>query len=154
MGTRSSSPSTATRTTRYVGGAVSIIRRSETGWAEPVQITEVSRWAKCGLAPHRGRNRLLRRRELPPAVGRDIEPVHHPPGRNRRSPITEYGPGQDRACQPTWTLDGRIIFNHSTGAEDELGSIAFLNADGSGLETVADDATGGPGNHPRLRPIP
>ncbi len=43
--------------------------------------------------------------------------------------VTEFGPGEERASQPTWTSDGRIIFTHSTGAADEKGNIAFINPD-------------------------
>jgi hypothetical protein len=46
--------------------------------------------------------------------------------------VKEYGPGKERASQPTWTAGGRIIFDHITGANDERGTVAFITADGSG----------------------
>ena len=50
--------------------------------------------------------------------------------------------------------DGRIIFDHITGANDELGTVAFINADGSGLEiAVGNEFVGGGIPHPRLRPV-
>ena len=138
----------------YLGGAVSIIRRSEIGWAEPVQITDVSRGPSADWHPVEDVIVFCDGVSTHPQSDESSNLFTIRPDGTEQSPITDYGPGEDRACQPTWTLDGRIIFNHNTGAEDELGSIALLNADGSGLEIVADDATTGPGNHPRLRPIP
>ena len=73
---------------------------------------------------------------------------------SKLSQITDYGPGKERASQPTWTADGRIIFDHITGANDELGTVAFINSDGSGLEiAVGNEFIGGSNRpHPRLRP--
>lgn len=78
-----------------------------------------------------------------------------PDGR-RLTPVTDFGPGEERASQPTWTSDGRIIFTHISGTGDRQLSIAFINRDGSGLKRVAGPDAVGEGNrpHPRLRPVP
>ena len=78
------------------------------------------------------------------------------PDGNGLTRVTDFGPGEERASQPTWTSDGRIIFTHITGAADEKRDIAFINPDGSSLEGVAGPDAVGVGNrpHPRLRPVP
>ena len=69
--------------------------------------------------------------------------------------ITDFDRGEDRASQPTWTSDGRIIFALISGADDEQRNIAFVNADGSDLEIVAEAMVGDNNRpHPRLRPVP
>jgi Tol biopolymer transport system component len=69
--------------------------------------------------------------------------------------ITDFGAGEDRASQPTWTSDGRIIFTLIRGANDEQRNIAFVNADGSELEIVTEAVVGDDNRpHPRLRPVP
>jgi WD40 repeat protein len=74
---------------------------------------------------------------------------------SKLSQITDYGPGKERASQPTWTADGRIIFDHITGANDERGTVAFIKSDGSGLEIAVGNEFIGESNrpHPRLRPV-
>jgi hypothetical protein len=68
--------------------------------------------------------------------------------------ITSFGPGEERASQPTWTADGRILFTHVTGENDATREIALLNADGSGLEVVVTaDEIGYNRPHPRMRPV-
>ena len=49
----------------------------------------------------------------------------------------------------------RIIFDHITGANDELGTVAFIDSDGSNLEIAVGNQFVGEGNrpHPRLRPV-
>jgi Tol biopolymer transport system component len=71
------------------------------------------------------------------------------PDGSQRVQITDFGSGDDRATQPSWTSDGRIIFTHVTGDRDETQRPAFMRADGSSVEVV--DA---PENlvHSRLRP--
>jgi Tol biopolymer transport system component len=70
--------------------------------------------------------------------------------------VTDFGLSEERSSQPTWTSDGRIIFDYITGANDEKINIAFLNREGPGLELVAGPDAVGLGNrpHPRLRPVP
>ena len=69
--------------------------------------------------------------------------------------ITQFGPGEARASQPTWTSDGRIIFTHVTGADDSDREVALVNADGSGLTIAASAEAVGEFNrpHPRMRPV-
>jgi Tol biopolymer transport system component len=65
--------------------------------------------------------------------------------------LTSFGRAEQRATQPTWTPDGRIIFtlvsNHA-GVEDFPRHAAFLDGNGSNLVDIGAAAT-----HPRLRPI-
>ena len=74
---------------------------------------------------------------------------------SKLSQITDYASGKERASQPTWTADGRIIFDHITGANDERGTIAFINSDGSGLAIALGNEFIGESNRPRprLRPV-
>jgi Tol biopolymer transport system component len=64
--------------------------------------------------------------------------------------VTSYGPGDQRAGQPTWTPDGeRIVFVLTGGPlrHDVPPRAAFIDADGGGLVVLDPAAT-----HPRLRP--
>ena len=64
--------------------------------------------------------------------------------------LTNFGPGEQRATQPTWTPDGEhIIFTlveHAPGF-DQPRRAAFIDANGEGLHFLDPSAT-----HPRLRP--
>jgi Tol biopolymer transport system component len=71
------------------------------------------------------------------------------PDGSQLAQITHFEAGGVRATQPTWTPDGRIIFTHVSGAEDDVRKIGIMEADGSGLEVLEPFAT-----HPRLRPTP
>ena len=66
-----------------------------------------------------------------------------------RVQLTTFGAGDDRATQPSWTSDGRIIFTYVSGQHDESQRPAFLNADGTGLELLDVPE---PLVYPRLRP--
>ncbi len=69
--------------------------------------------------------------------------------------LTDFGPGETRAVQPTWLPDGSgVIFT----AVEPFGSadptmMAVIDADGSGLRP-ATALAGLFGTHPRLRPTP
>lgn len=141
----------------FLGGTISIIRQTDTGWSEPDAITDVEQWQRPDWHPID---------DLIVFCSYDVggfEQTDEPsnlftirPDGTELTQITHFGPGEERATQPTWTRDGRIIFDLITGAEDENGSLAFVNADGSGLEVAAGVDVIGESNrpHPRLRPIP
>jgi Tol biopolymer transport system component len=137
----------------YRGAALAIIRRTSGGWSEPDLITDVGEQADhadwhptkdlivfCtndfGAAPVTdGASNLFTIR----------------PDGTALTQLTYLDPGADRATQPTWTSDGRIIFTNVSGTNDENQRPAFINADGTGIEIV--DA---PENlsYPRLQPTP
>lgn len=139
-----------------IGATVAIIRQTDTGWSVPDPITEVGGWARPDWHPTEG---------LIVFCSFDVggfqstdEPSNlftvRPDG-TELTQITDFGPGEARATQPTWTSDGRIIFNYTTGAGDEQRNVAFINADGSGMEVASEaDAVGENNPHPRLRPVP
>ena len=141
----------------FVGWRIAVIRRTDAGWSKPTPITKVVPggpyvdWHPTDDLIVFCTNDVsgLRVTDEPSnlfTVGSDG---------SKLSQITDYGPGKERATQPTWTADGRIIFNHITGANDELGTVAFINSNGSGLEIAVGNEFIGQGNrpHPRLRPV-
>lgn len=75
------------------------------------------------------------------------------PDGSGRTAVTTFAPGAERATQPTWTSDGRVLFTHVAGPDDTTRSVALINADGTGLRTVLDAEAVGPDNrpHPRMR---
>ncbi len=69
--------------------------------------------------------------------------------------LTDFGPGETRAVQPTWLPDGSgVIFTavEPFGAADST-MMAVIDADGTGFGPATGDA-GLFGTHPRLRPTP
>jgi Tol biopolymer transport system component len=141
----------------FMGSTVAIIRQTDTGWSEPDPITEVGQWARPDWHPTD---------DVIVFCSYDaggFESTDEPsnlftirPDGTELTQITDLGPGEERATQPSWTPDGRIIFTYITGSDDEQRNVAFINADGSGLEVVSDDDAVGEYNrpHPRLRPVP
>jgi hypothetical protein len=140
----------------FVGGRIAVIRRTAAGWSKPKSITKLVGGPRADWHPTE---------DLIVFCTNDVgslEVTDEPsnlftvrPDGTKLTQITDYGPGKERASQPTWTADGRIIFDHITGANDELGTVAFIKSDGSGLEIVVGNELVGDGNrpHPRLRPI-
>jgi Tol biopolymer transport system component len=140
----------------FVGGRIAVIRRTAAGWSKPKSITNFVGGPRADWHPTE---------DLIVFCTNDVgslEVTDEPsnlftvrPDGTKLTQITDYGPGKERASQPTWTADGRIIFDHITGANDELGTVAFIKSDGSGLEIVVGNGLVGDGNrpHPRLRPI-
>jgi len=140
----------------FVGGRIAVIRRTAAGWSKPKSITKLVGGPRADWHPTE---------DLIVFCTNDVgslEVTDEPsnlftvrPDGTKLTQITHYGPGKERASQPTWTADGRIIFDHITGANDELGTVAFIKSDGSGLEIVVGNGLVGDGNrpHPRLRPI-
>jgi Tol biopolymer transport system component len=66
--------------------------------------------------------------------------------------LTQFGAGETRAVQPTWTPDGtRIIFTAVEGIGFGDPTMAIIQRDGSGIQSATSS---GPmfGTHPRLRP--
>ena len=141
----------------FIGSTVAIMRETESGWSEPDPITELGEFARPDWHPTE---------DLIVYCSFDVggfqstdEPSNLFTIRADGSDltqITDFGPGAERASQPTWTPDGRIIFTYITGSDDGTLDLAFINADGTGLEALSVAAEVGPGNrpHPRLRPVP
>jgi dipeptidyl aminopeptidase/acylaminoacyl peptidase len=67
--------------------------------------------------------------------------------------LTDYGPSDIRATQPRWTPDGTgLVFTQVTPwSRDAFGDrrMAFMNADGAGMQEIAGSI---PGTHPELQP--
>jgi len=139
----------------FIGSTVAVIRQTDTGWSEPEAITDVGQWARPDWHPTD---------DLIVFCSYDIgafdstdEPSNLFTIRSdgaELTQITDFGPGEERASQPTWTLDGRIIFTYVTGADDEQRNVAFINVDGSGLEILSAAVGRGNRPHPRLQPVP
>ncbi len=139
----------------YDGATVAVIRDRGDNWSAPKEITEVGQYGRVDWHPTE---------DLIVFGDYDIggfdstdEPTNLYTIRSdgsERTPLTSFGAGAERATQPTWTSDGRIIFTYVTGSEDEVREIALLNADGSGLEVVVSANKIGQHNrpHPRMRP--
>jgi len=140
----------------YLGGSIAIIRRTGTGWSEPESITEVVGSPRVDWHP--ADDLIVYATNDVGAFPFTDDPSNlftiRPDG-TELTQITNFGGGEDRASQPTWTRDGRIIFTHITGANDEQLTVAFIEADGSGLEIAVGTDLVGAGNrpHPRLRPV-
>jgi dipeptidyl aminopeptidase/acylaminoacyl peptidase len=140
----------------YVGGRIAVIRRTDAGWSKPKPITKVVGAPRADWHPTD---------DLIVFCTNDVgalQVTDQPsnlftvrPDGSKLSQITDYGPGKERASQPTWTEDNRIIFDHITGANDERGTVALINSDGSALEIAVGNEFIGGGNrpHPRLRPV-
>ena len=122
----------------YQGGAIAVIERTGDGWSEPELLTEVGEFAD---RPdwHPTEDLIVFGTYDYGAFFETDEPSNlytiRPDG-SERTQITDFGPGEDRATQPSWTSDGRIIFTYVSGPSDESQRIAFIEADGSGLEIV------------------
>jgi dipeptidyl aminopeptidase/acylaminoacyl peptidase len=140
----------------FVGSTVDIIGRSSDTWSAPESITDVGPFARVDWHPTE---------DLIVFGDHDIgaeESTDDPtnlytirPDGSELTQITPFGPGQARASQPTWTSDGRILFTHVTGDDDEVREIALIDADGSGLEIIvpADEIGDLNRPHPRMRPV-
>ncbi len=139
----------------YIGGRIAIVRDTEGTWSAPKSITDV-------LDPPRVD--WHHTEDLIVYVTNDVGSVESTDDPSNLftiksdgsglTQVTNFAAGGDRASQPTWTSDGQIIFDLITGSEDSRGSIAFINADGSGLRVAVPTTFIGVGNrpHPRLRP--
>jgi WD40 repeat protein len=139
----------------FVGGRIAVIRRTAAGWSKPKPITKLVGGPRADWHPTE--DLIVFCTNDVGSVQVTDEPSNLFTVRSdgsKLTQITNYGPGNERASQPTWTADGRIIFDHITGANDELGTVAFINSDGSGLEIAVGNELIGESNrpHPRLRP--
>jgi Tol biopolymer transport system component len=140
----------------YDGSSVAVMRRTGDGWSKPQEITEVGQFGRVDWHPTEDR-----------IVFGDydiggFESIDDPTNLytirsdgSERTPLTSFGASEARASQPTWTSDGRILFTHVTGDDDEVREIAVLNADGSGLAVLVSADEIGQHNrpHPRMRPL-
>jgi Tol biopolymer transport system component len=136
---------------RYLGAAIAVIRRTDAGWTEPELITEVGEFADHADW-HPTEDLIVFCTYDYAAFFESEEPSNlftiRPDGSDRVQ-LTDFGAGEDRATQPSWTSDGRIVFTYSSGEHDETQRPAFMNADGTGLEIL----NGLPNLvYPRLRP--
>lgn len=137
----------------YLGGAIAIIRQTENGWSEPALITKVGDWTD---RPdwHPTEDLIVFCTYDYGAFFETDDPSNlfaiRPDGTGLTQ-LTNFGAGEDRATQPSWTHDGRIIFTYVSGDHDQRQQIAFINPDGTGLERLE-----GLENlvHSRLRPVP
>lgn len=140
----------------FVGSTVDIVRRNGDTWAAPESITEVGPFARVDWNPTEDLI-VFGEHDIGAEESTD-DPTNlytvRPDG-SELTQITQFGPGEARAAQPTWTSDGRIIFTLVTGDDDEVREIAIIEADGSGLEVVVPAEEIGEFNrpHPRLRPV-
>ena len=135
----------------YLGGTIAVIERRNGGWTEPAEITDVGEFADRADW-HPTEELLVFCTYDYSAFFETDEPSNiftiRPDGSDRTQ-LTDFGPGEDRATQPSWTSDGRILYTHVSGETDGIQRPAFMDADGSGVQIV--DA---PENlvHSRLRP--
>jgi Tol biopolymer transport system component len=140
----------------YLGGEIAVIRRTGEGWSEPQPITDIVPGPRVDWHPTD--DLIVYSTNDVGGVPQSDDPSNLftiGSDGSGLTQITDYGPGEERASQPSWTSDGRIIFTHITGVSDELLTVAFIDADGSNLETAIVSSLVGPGNrpHPRLRPV-
>lgn len=140
----------------YLGAEIAITRRTGDAWSAPEAITDIVPSPRVDWHP--ADDLIVYGTNDVGGVPESDDPSNlftmRPDGTGLTQ-ITDYGPGEDRATQPSWTSDGRIIFTHITGAADEQLTVAFMDADGSNLETAVSSSLVGRGNrpHPRLRPL-
>ena len=139
----------------YDGSAVAVIRYRGDTWSAPEEITEVGQYARVDWHP--SEDLIVFGDYDIGGVQSTDEPTNLYTIRSdgsERASLTSFGAGAERASQPTWTSDGRIIFTYVTGVDDEVREIALLNADGSGFEVVVSADKIGQHNrpHPRMRP--
>lgn len=139
-----------------VGSTVDIVRRDGDTWSAPESITETGPFARVDWHPTEDLI-VFGDHDIGAEESTD-DPTNLYTVRSdgtELTQITSFGPGEARASQPTWTSDGRIVFTHVTGDDDETREIALIDADGSGLEIVVRAEAIGDFNrpHPRLRPV-
>ncbi len=139
----------------FDGARVSIVRASGDGWSAPEPITELGQFGKLDWHPT---DDLIVSGDYDIGGWQETdEPTNlftiRPDG-SERTPVTDFGPGEERASQPTWTSDGRIMFTYITGDADEDRAVALIDADGSNFEIVVEPAAIGEHNRPHPRPRP
>ena len=149
--------------TKWLGEAIAVLRRTDTGWSAPDLITDFEDfgsypdWNPDGeliVFSSRDKGWFINIVNNRPesfsvvdltGITPDLFTVR-PDGTDLRQ-VTHTSSPQD-AGQPSWTSDGRIIFTYvevpTTGPRT-----AFIDADGSGLDVLSNGAT-----HSRLRPTP
>ena len=140
----------------YLGGRIAVVRRTDAGWSTPDPITDVVAAPRADWHPTD---------DLIVFCTNDVGGVQvtddpselftvRDDGSDLQQ-ITEFGAGAERASQPSWTSDGRIIFTYITGNADERLNVAFVEADGTNRVIAIGPDLVGIGNrpHPRVRPV-
>jgi Tol biopolymer transport system component len=140
----------------YLGGRMAVVRRTDTEWSTPDAITDVVASPRGDWHP--SDDLIVYCTNDVGGVQVTDDPSELFTVRSEGTglqQITEFGPGAERASQPSWTSDGRVIFAYITGNQDERLNVAFINADGSGREIALGPDKVGIGNrpHPRLRRV-
>ena len=121
----------------YDGSSVAVVRRTGDSWSAPRGDHEVGQYGHVDRHPSEDRI-VLGDFDIGQFDSTD-DPTNLYTVRSdgtELTAITSFGPGEERASQPTWTSDGRILFTYVTGDDNGTRAIALLNADGSGLEVV------------------
>jgi Tol biopolymer transport system component len=113
----------------FLGGQIAVMRRNEAGWSQPEAITDVVPSPRGDWHPSE---------DLIVFCTNDVGGVQQTddpselftvrPDGTGLTQITDFGAGGERASQPSWTSDGRIIFTYITGAQDEQLNVAFIDA--------------------------
>ena len=105
----------------YDGGTVAVVRRTGDTWSAPDEITEVGQYSRVDWHPTED---LIVFGDYD--IG-GVESTDHPTNLytirsngSERASLTSFGAGEERASQPTWTSDGRIVFTYVTGDDDEM----------------------------------
>jgi Tol biopolymer transport system component len=145
----------------WIGEAIAVLHRTDAGWSEPDVITDFSAFGSYPDWSPDGETIVFATKDNGWFVNTmtnhgksvawdDITPDLHTvrPDGSDVARITDTAQEGGFAGQPSWTSDGRVIFTRS--ATDEWApSTAYINADGSGLDVLANSAT-----HSRLRRTP
>jgi Tol biopolymer transport system component len=145
--------------TQWIGEAIGVLRRIDTGWSEPELITEFQGFGSYPDWSPDGDRIIFATRDKGwfintmtnhgkavdwGGVTADLYTIR--PDGSGLERITDASANGWDAGQPTWTPDGRVIFTYTASHGPRL---AFMEADGSGMEVRSTFAT-----HSRLRATP
>jgi hypothetical protein len=143
----------------WLGEAIAVLRRTDAGWSEPEVITEFSGFGSYPdwhptedlivFATYDGGwfINLVDNSGIDLADWADVANLYTVRSDGSELAAITEEPVGDWTGQPTWTLDGRVIFTHNIGSG--LPSVAFVGSDGANLADIDLNGT-----HARLRPVP
>ena len=141
----------------WTGGAIAVISRSEGAWSEPKVITAFDDFADRPDWHPTDDLIVFTTHDIGgfPVTDEASNLYTVRPDGSELTQITHFAAGAERAVQPTWIQDGRILFVRVSGANDADRSIARVNADGTDQQVLIESSLVGPENnpHPRLRPV-